>query len=73
MFQTQPCEDFPESAKWHDVVGMDVMMEDRIAYSPHVVVFLEKRVVLHSSLLELHIDATAIYRNHLLDSAKYYR
>ncbi len=35
-----------------------------------MVVFLEKRIVLHSSLLQLHIDATAIYRNHLLDSAK---
>lgn len=38
--------------------------------SPHVVIFLEKRIVLHSSLLKLYIDAAAIYRNHLFDSAK---
>lgn len=35
-----------------------------------MVVFLEKRIVLHSSLLKLHVDATAIYRDHLLDSAE---
>lgn len=35
-----------------------------------MVVFLEKRIVLHSSLLKLHIDATAIYRDHLLDSTE---
>lgn len=29
--------------------------------SPHVVIFLEKRIVLHSSLLKLHVDAAAIY------------
>lgn len=46
---------------WQILEGVD---------SPHVVVFLEKRIVLHSSLLQLHIDAAAIYRNHLLDSAK---
>lgn len=40
------------------------------ADSPHVIIFLEKRIVLHSSLLQLHVDATAIYRNHFLDSAK---
>lgn len=37
---------------------------------PHVVIFLEKCVVLHSSLLQLHVDAAAVYRNHLFDSAK---
>lgn len=38
--------------------------------SPHVVIFLEECVVLHSSLLELHIYAASVYRNHLFDSAK---
>lgn len=37
---------------------------------PHVVVFLEESVVLHSSLLQLHINAAPIYWNHLFDSAK---
>lgn len=45
--------------------------------SPHVVIFLEECVVLHSSLLKLHINAAAVYWNHLFDSAKtsfkYYR
>lgn len=35
-----------------------------------MVIFLEECVVLHSSLLKLHINAAAIYRNHLFDSAK---
>lgn len=38
--------------------------------SPHVVIFLEKRIVLHGPLLKLHVNAAAIYRNHLLDSAE---
>lgn len=37
---------------------------------PHVVIFLEECVVLHSSLLKLHVNAAAVYRNHLFDSAK---
>lgn len=39
---------------------------------PHVVIFLEKCIVLHSSLLKLHVNAAAVYRNHLFDSAKIY-
>lgn len=48
--------------------GCDYLIE-RKAVSPHVVVFLEKRIVLHRPLLKLHVDAAAVYRNHLLDSA----
>lgn len=44
---------------------------------PHVVIFLEEGIVLHGSLLKLHVNAAAVYRNHLLDSAersfKFYR
>lgn len=37
---------------------------------PHVVILLEESVVLHSSLLKLHVNAAAVYRNHLLDSTE---
>lgn len=44
---------------------------------PHVVIFLEQCIVLHSSLLKLHVNAAAVYWNHLFDSAersfKFYR
>lgn len=35
---------------------------------PHVIIFLEKCIVLHSSLLQLHIYAAAIYGHHFLYS-----
>lgn len=49
---------------------MPVKDESFVIVSPHMVVFLEKRIVLHGSLLKLHVDAATVYRDHLLDSAE---
>ncbi len=35
---------------------------------PHVIIFFEKCVIFHSSLLQLHIYAAAVYRHHFFDS-----
>lgn len=64
MLQTQP--PFYQRLQW----ACDYFIVECKAVLPHVVVFLEQRIVLHRPLLKLHVDAAAIYRNHFLDSAE---
>lgn len=37
--------------------------------APHVVILLEERVVLHSPLLQLHVQAAPVDGHHLADAA----
>lgn len=41
----------------------------RVPIAPHVVVLPEERVILHSTLLQLHVQAAPVDGHHLADSA----
>lgn len=52
-----------------DRVGVWVLHGSRLLGAPHVVVLLEEHIILHSPLLQLHVQTAPVDGHHLADAA----